>query len=123
MKIPFKTHKIFVTLDDDKMYQLFADFSRKEVDKPKELTEKLLTQSRKNPFMIVSGQHVIDALTKERIEILKGYKTLKNVSEDIEHLYNTKYRAGYDHAMGHIQEILQSAGILNENTHQKETNK
>ncbi|AMM99582.1 hypothetical protein UP12_19430 (plasmid) [Bacillus pumilus] len=116
MKIPFKTHKIFVTLDDDKMYQLFADFSKKEVEKPKELTEILLTQSRKKPFMVVSGQHVIDALTNERIEIAKEFEILKSAGEDFEFDYNSEYKAGFDHAIYHLQDILQSAGILNENT-------
>lgn len=105
MKIPFKTHKIFVTLDDDKMYQLFRDFSKKEVDK-KAFPEKFLTQSRENPFVILSSQQVIEALAEERIKILKEYKTLKNSSD--EHLYNKEYREGFDHAMGLIQDMLES---------------
>lgn len=35
MKIPFKTHKIFVTLDDDKMYQLLQISVEKMLINPK----------------------------------------------------------------------------------------
>lgn len=33
MKIPFNTHTIYVTLDDDKIYELKSDYTKVEVPK------------------------------------------------------------------------------------------
>ena len=33
MKIPFNTHTIYVTLDDDKIYELKSDYTKVEVSK------------------------------------------------------------------------------------------
>ncbi|MED5094502.1 hypothetical protein [Bacillus safensis] len=58
------------------MYQLFRDFSKKEVDK-KAFPEKFLTRSRVEPFMTLSGQQVIEALTEDS-------KTLSKTDTKIE---------------------------------------
>ncbi len=44
--LPFKTHTIFITLDDEKTYKLNEDFSKEEV-------QEMPTPSRENPCMVI----------------------------------------------------------------------
>ncbi|MGN4788676.1 hypothetical protein [Bacillus cereus group sp. MYBK209-1] len=47
MKIPFNTHTIYVTLDDDKIYELKSDYTKVEVP-------KIQNSSKENPFIGVT---------------------------------------------------------------------
>lgn len=57
MKIPFNTHTIYVTLDDDKIYELKSDYTKVEVS-------KIQNPSREKPVMV---------LYKSQFDCAKGY--------------------------------------------------
>ncbi|MGR6017738.1 hypothetical protein ACT7CM_27190 [Bacillus paranthracis] len=57
MKIPFNTHTIYVTLDDDKIYELKSDYTKVEVS-------KIQNSSKENPVMV---------LHKSQFDFAKGY--------------------------------------------------
>ncbi|MEM5680292.1 hypothetical protein AAHB46_12260 [Bacillus paranthracis] len=57
MKIPFNTHTIYVTLDDDKIYELKNDYTKVEVP-------KIQNSSKENPVMV---------LHKSQFDLAKGY--------------------------------------------------
>ena len=57
MQNPFETHKVYITLNNDKMYQLFPDFTKKEVDK-KEVLNKADVNSRSKPFMVIHNEQI-----------------------------------------------------------------
>lgn len=53
MQIPFESHTVYITLDDDKMYQLYPDYSKTEVNINTVLTEERLLNGRNEPFMVI----------------------------------------------------------------------
>ncbi|UYX55908.1 hypothetical protein M3Y14_32275 (plasmid) [Bacillus thuringiensis] len=57
MKIPFNTHTIYVTLDDDKIYELKSNYTKVEVP-------KIQDPSREKPVMV---------LHKNQFDFAKGY--------------------------------------------------
>lgn len=59
MKIPFETHSIFITLDDEKMYQLFADFSKVEVNQKDILSEFKALHSSQNPYTVLHKKQFV----------------------------------------------------------------
>ncbi|AFJ62862.1 hypothetical protein [Bacillus velezensis] len=44
--------------------------------------------------------------------VIKGFKEMEAVREDIKILYHPRHYGGWDHAMSHFEEILKSAQLL-----------
>jgi len=76
MILPFKTHTIYITLDDNKIYKLNKDFSKEEV-------ENIPYPSRQNPTLLMH---------KFQFEMAKFYLLNKSnpfkISVEIAQTYN-----------------------------------
>ncbi|MEB9429784.1 hypothetical protein P4I83_32645 [Bacillus cereus] len=76
MKIPFNTHTIYVTLDDDKIYELKSDYTKVEVS-------KIQNSSKENPVMV---------LHKSQFDFAKGYLLNKENPFKIDEEYAKIYQ-------------------------------
>lgn len=56
MLLPFETHNIYITLDDDKFYQLNSDYTKTEINISEIITGTLLLKSSNHPFMVIHKQ-------------------------------------------------------------------
>lgn len=57
MNIPFNTHLVYITLNDDKFYQLNSDFSKEEVDQEEVLTKlRMFDDSKQNVMVLHKAQ-------------------------------------------------------------------
>lgn len=74
--LPFETHTIYITLDDDKIYKLNEDFSKEEV-------QEIPQPSRKNPIVVTHKAQFDYA----KYSLLNKMNPLK-MSEDTARIYN-----------------------------------
>lgn len=82
MLFPFKTHRIYITLDDEKMYQLHADFSKFEVNPEEIITEEALSNSRNQPFVVIHKEQFDHGKS-----ILMNKKNPNRISKETAEIY------------------------------------
>ena len=78
MKIPFETYTIYVTFDDDKIYELKEDFS-------KELVTEIKMSTPKNPTLV---------LHKQQLDYAKAFYIENSIKFDKE-TWNNYYKIGF----------------------------
>lgn len=91
MKIPFESHTIYITLDDEKIYQLNPDYSKIEVNMKTVLTEERLLNGSSQPFMVIHKEqfqhgksHLFSSENPNRIskETAELYYKMEFISKD-----------------------------------------
>ncbi|WP_249869127.1 hypothetical protein [Oceanobacillus saliphilus] len=78
MKIPFEKYTIYVTFDDDKIYELKEDFS-------KELVSEMNMSTPTNPTLV---------LHKQQLDVAKTFYKENSVNLDNE-TWNNYYKIGF----------------------------
>jgi hypothetical protein len=74
--LPFATHTIFITLNDDKIYRLNEDFSKIEVN-------ELPQSSRQNPIMVLHKEQFKMANTERlSLEDVKIYNKIGFLTDE-----------------------------------------